>query len=206
MAKSKKNKKASARPGNARTAPRRARPATRARRATSAERAKPAPKPRGKQAGRRSVVPRQAKRGARAPDVASPDTDTLAVEQRRLDRNKKIVLASYYHLIGQKDFDAARRYMGETYTQHNPTAADGPEGIRAWIAEFKAAFPQHRYEIKHVIAEGEFVALHLHGMGGPSPNGEAVVDLFRVVDDRVVEHWDVIQPIPAGAENANSMF
>ena len=151
--------------------------------------------------------PKPAKRRMRvADDLASPDTDALAIERRRLDRNKKIVLAFYYHLIGQKDFDAARRYMGETYTQHNPTAADGPEGIRAWIAEFKAAFPEHRYEIKHVIAEGEFVALHLHGMGGPSPNGEAVVDLFRVVNDRVVEHWDVIQPIPGGAENANSMF
>lgn len=178
MAKAKKKKKSSAKPGKSRTPPRAA----------------------------KSTAPRPAKRRKRAPDAVSPDTDALSVERRRLDRNKRIVLAFYHHLIGQKDFDAARRYMGETYTQHNPTAADGPEGIRAWIAAFKAAFPEHRYEIKHVIAEGEFVALHLHGMGGPSPNGEAVVDLFRVVNDRVVEHWDVIQPIPAGAENANSMF
>ncbi len=124
----------------------------------------------------------------------------------KLAANKKLVLAFYEQIIGRKDFDAALKYMGATYRQHAPYAADGHEGLRAWLAGFKAAFPNHRYEVKRVLAEGDYVMLHLHGMGGPNPHGESVVDIFRVEDGKVVEHWDIIQPIPESADNANSMF
>jgi predicted SnoaL-like aldol condensation-catalyzing enzyme len=123
-----------------------------------------------------------------------------------LAANKKLVLAFYEQIIGRKDFDAARQYMGATYKQHAPYAADGPDGLRAWLQGFKNAFPNHRYEVKRVLAEGDFVMLHLHGMGGPNPHGESVVDIFRVENGKVVEHWDIIQAIPETADNANSMF
>ena len=74
------------------------------------------------------------------------------------------------------------------------------------MRKFKEGFPQHRYEVKKVIAEGDLVVLHLHGMNGPNPHGESVVDIFRIEDGKVVEHWDVIQPIPESADNANTMF
>ena len=124
----------------------------------------------------------------------------------QLEANKKLVLAFYEQIIGRKDFDAARRFMGDNYRQHAPYAADGHDGLRAWLAGFKAAFPNHRYEVKRVIAEGPFVMLHLHGMGGPNPHGESVVDIFRIEKGKVVEHWDIIQAIPDTADNANSMF
>jgi predicted SnoaL-like aldol condensation-catalyzing enzyme len=124
----------------------------------------------------------------------------------KLRANKKLVLAFYGQIIGRKDFDAAKKYMGASYKQHAPYAADGHDGLRAWLAGFKAAFPKHRYEVKRVIAEGDYVMLHLHGMDGPSPHGESVVDIFRVENGKVVEHWDIIQPIPDSADNANSMF
>lgn len=124
----------------------------------------------------------------------------------KLEANKKLVLDFYEQIIGRKDFDAGRQYMGATYKQHAPYAADGPEGLRAFVEWFKQNFPNHRYEVKRVLAEGDFVMLHLHGMGGMSPFGESVVDIFRVEDGKVVEHWDIIQPIPDKADNANSMF
>jgi predicted SnoaL-like aldol condensation-catalyzing enzyme len=127
-------------------------------------------------------------------------------EQARLARNKKIVLAFYEQAINKKDFAAASKYMGETYTQHNPTAVDGPAGLKAWLEEFKKAYPDLRAEIKRVIAEGDYVVLHVYGINGPSPHGTAVVDIFRVEDGKVVEHWDVIQPVPAEASNGNTMF
>jgi len=131
---------------------------------------------------------------------------TAASEAARLARNKQLVLALYQKLIGEKDFEAARHYMGDSYRQHAPYAADGHEGVRAWLEGFKAAFPNHRYEVKKVLAEGDMVVLHLHGMNGPNPHGESVVDFFRIENGKVVEHWDVIQPIPDSADNANSMF
>ena len=123
-----------------------------------------------------------------------------------LARNKELVLAFYHKIIGEKDYEGARQYMGEDYKQHAPYATDGHTGIADWVRKSKEAFPQHRYEVKKVIAEGEFVVLHLHGMNGPNPHGESVVDIFRIKDGKVIEHWDVIQPIPETADNANSMF
>jgi predicted SnoaL-like aldol condensation-catalyzing enzyme len=120
--------------------------------------------------------------------------------------NKRLVLTFYSHVIGRKDFESARKYMGETYRQHSPYATDGHAGLAAFVKFFKENFPNHRYEVKKVLAEGDMVVLHLHGMGGMNPYGEQVVDFFRIKDGKVVEHWDVIQPIPEKSENPNGVF
>jgi predicted SnoaL-like aldol condensation-catalyzing enzyme len=124
----------------------------------------------------------------------------------QLAHNKKLVLDFYHKLIGEKDYEGARVYMGAEYRQHAPYATDGHAGIAEWVRKFKEGFPQHHYEVKKVIAEGDLVVLHLHGKSGPNPHGESVVDIFRIKDGKVVEHWDVIQPIPEHADNANTMF
>ena len=178
-----------------------------------------------RRAGTRSVATSQKAQGtARATATRKPGTAaarkpntarasaaaaaarSLRAEQARLARNKQLVLTMYQKLIGEKDFDAARPYLGDTYRQHAPYAADGHEGVAAWVRSFKQAFPDHRYEVKKVVAEGDLVVLHLHGMNGPNPYGESVIDIFRIENGKVVEHWDVIQPIPETADNANSMF
>src|SRR6202000_3162607 len=100
----------------------------------------------------------------------------------QLAHNKKLVLEFYHKLIGEKDFEGARPYMGSQYRQHAPYAADGHEGVAEWVRQFKEAFPQHHYEVKKVIAEGDFVVLHLHGKSGLHPFGESVVDIFRIED------------------------
>ena len=165
-------------------------------RSTTKARKAPARKASGRKAPAR-------KPSARKPDARkAPGASTAA----KLAANKKLVLAFYEQIIGRKDLDGALKYMGTTYKQHAPYAADGHDGLRAWLAGFKQAFPNHRYEVKRVIAEGDYVMLHLHGMGGPNPHGESVVDIFRVENGKVVEHWDIIQAIPETADNANSMF
>lgn len=124
----------------------------------------------------------------------------------QLAANKQLVLAFYEAMIGRKDFDSGRQYMGDTYRQHAPYAADGPEGLRTFVDWFRTNHPDHRYEIKRVIAEGDYVMLHVHGTGGLSPHGEAVVDIFRIENGKVVEHWDIIQSIPEKFDNPNGMF
>jgi len=127
-------------------------------------------------------------------------------EAARLAANKRLVLTFYSHIIGRKDFEAGRKYMGANYRQHSPYATDGHAGLAAFVKFFKENFPNHRYEVKKVLAEGDMVVLHLHGMGGMNPYGEQVVDFFRIKDGKVVEHWDVIQPIPEKSENPNGVF
>ncbi len=96
--------------------------------------------------------------------------------------------------------------LGSQYKQHNPTAADGAEGLKGFIDFLKSRFPNQKGEIKRVIAEGDLVVLHVHSTRGDSTPGRAIVDIFRLENGKVVEHWDVIQDIPEKAANTNGMF
>jgi len=122
------------------------------------------------------------------------------------DRNKEIVIAFYDAAINDKDFEAASAYLGDVYRQHNPMAADGPEGLKAFLAFAKENLSSFKVEFKRVLADGDFVIVHAHARANPEDRGSAVMDIFRVENGKVVEHWDVIQPIPEKAMNDNTMF
>jgi predicted SnoaL-like aldol condensation-catalyzing enzyme len=133
-------------------------------------------------------------------------TIAAAADAAGLEANKKLVVAFYDASINNKDFAAASRYLGSQYKQHNPTARDGAEGLKAFIVFLKERFPNQHGEIKQVIAEGDLVVLHVHSTRGDGTPGRAIVDIFRVAGGKVVEHWDVIQDIPEKAANPNGMF
>jgi predicted SnoaL-like aldol condensation-catalyzing enzyme len=129
-----------------------------------------------------------------------------AAQPSQVEANKRIATEFYDAAINRKDFAAASQYLGSDYKQHNPTAADGVEGLRGFIDFLKARFPNQRGEIKRVIAEGDLVVLHVHSTRGDGTPGRAIVDIFRIENGKVVEHWDVIQDIPAQPANTNGMF
>jgi predicted SnoaL-like aldol condensation-catalyzing enzyme len=120
--------------------------------------------------------------------------------------NKKIVIDFYEKALNQKDFDAAAQYLGPRYIQHNPTAPDGPEGLRKLVAFLKEKFPNSHNEIKHAFADGDFVILHVHSVREPGQRGRAIVDIFRLENGKIIEHWDVIQDVPEKSANDNTMF
>jgi predicted SnoaL-like aldol condensation-catalyzing enzyme len=138
--------------------------------------------------------------------VAAVIASSAAAQTSQLEANKRIATEFYDAAINRKDFAAASQYLGSQYKQHNPTAADGAEGLRAFIDFLKMRFPNQRGEIKRVIAEGDLVVLHVHSTRGDNTPGRAIVDIFRIENGKVVEHWDVIQDIPAQAANQNGMF
>jgi predicted SnoaL-like aldol condensation-catalyzing enzyme len=70
----------------------------------------------------------------------------------------------------------------------------------------RETFPELRAEVKRIFAEGDFVIAHTHGVREPGQRGTAIVDIFRLENGRIVEHWDVMQPIPETALNDNGMF
>ena len=121
------------------------------------------------------------------------------------EANKKKVVEFYEKALNQKDVAAIDKYLGP-YRQHNPQAADGPEGLKGFIGYLKSSTPNFKFEIKRVLADGDFVILHVHGIPEPGARGLAIVDIFRVDGERIVEHWDVIQEIPEKAANSNGMF
>lgn len=120
--------------------------------------------------------------------------------------NKAAVLAFYEKGLNKKDADAALRYLGDRYVQHNPNAADGPEGFRKFVAFLRDKYPQSRSEIKRVFTDGDYVILHVHAVREPGTRGNAIIDIFRLEKGRIVEHWDAVQPIPEQSANGNGMF
>ena len=135
--------------------------------------------------------------------AASPACATDAAIQ---EANKKTVLEFYEKGLNQKDYDAAAKFFGPRYVQHNPTAPDGPEGFKAFLGFLREKFPDSRGEIKRVFADGDYVILHVHSVRDKGSLGRAIVDIFKLENGKIVEHWDVVQDVPEKSANTNGMF
>ncbi len=122
--------------------------------------------------------------------------------------SSKATVQAFYDLAfnKKKPAEAVSKYMGKSYRQHNPGAADGPDPFIAFVTEFVKAYPELRVDFKRLIAEGDLVVVHSHMVRSPGDRGTAVVDIFRLEEGKVVEHWDVLQEVPERSANANSMF
>ena len=138
--------------------------------------------------------------------LLAPALPARAADTAQEEANKKVVVDFYEKAINQKDFEAASQHFGNRYVQHNPGAPDGPEGLKAFLGFLKEKFPQSRSEIKRVFADGDYVILHVHAVREPGTRGSAIVDIFKLEGGKIVEHWDVVQPIPEKAANSNGMF
>lgn len=130
----------------------------------------------------------------------------FATDSATQQANKKTVLDFYEKGLNQKDYDAAAKYFGPRYTQHNPTAQDGPEGFKAFLAFLREKFPDSHSEIKQVFTDGDYVILHVHSVREKGSRGNAIIDIFKLENGKIVEHWDAVQPIPEKSANMNTMF
>ncbi len=101
---------------------------------------------------------------------------------------------------------AFETWVDPGYIQHNPMAATGRDAAIGFLEPFFANNPAVHYEIKRIIADGNLVAVHAHGKFSAEDRGMAIVDILRVEGCKVMEHWDVVQPVPEKAANSNGMF
>lgn len=123
------------------------------------------------------------------------------------ESNKETVLAFYEAAINKKDADAAVRFIGSRYIQHNPRAQDGIDGLKAFINGYlKKVNPQLKAEVKRVVVQDDLVVLHVRSEPEPGALGTAIIEIFRLENGKIVEHWDVMQPIPEKMAHGNSMF
>ena len=112
--------------------------------------------------------------------------------------NKEIVLDVLKRAFIDRDPTVVEQYFGASYKQHNPVIPDGPLAIAKMIPTLTGL----TYEPGMAVADGDLVMVHGRYTGwGPRPM--VAVDIFRVNDGKVVEHWDVMQEEVSAADTAS---
>jgi predicted SnoaL-like aldol condensation-catalyzing enzyme len=116
--------------------------------------------------------------------------------------NKEIVVAGMKGLFITRDASVIDKYWSPTYVQHNPAVPNGSEVLKGWVGNLPPGFT---YEPGMVVAEGDLVMMHgrYTGMG---PKAMIGVDIFRLSNGKIVEHWDILQEETIKTVSGNPMF
>jgi len=130
------------------------------------------------------------------------------------ERNRAVVLRYMEGFINRRDLGTLDELMVADWVAHNPTEPSGRAALKEMATGWFQQFPELQADVKRVFADGDFVVTQTHytvraeDRGNDwAPGSAATVDIFRLEDGKIVEHWDVIQrPIPEGSVNGNSMF
>lgn len=121
------------------------------------------------------------------------------------EKNKQLATTAYQRIFGDQDLSAIDKYISRDFIQHNPSTADGPEGMKTLVQGFASmGVVKQKIEFKHIFAEGDIVCLHSRfEMGGKEWR---FIDIYRVENDKLAEHWDAMMPMPEERANNNPLF
>ncbi len=113
------------------------------------------------------------------------------MNQSTEEKNKTLVLNAFETLFNKRDYAVAERYWSPEYIQHSAHIPLGREGLFGLVKNVPGTL---RYENQLILANGDFVMLHgrYSGLGPGIPNW-IVVDIVRIENGVLAEHWDVIQ-------------
>lgn len=137
-------------------------------------------------------------------DSLSARLDSCLAQQQNEELNKKLVADMYQAIFGDKNIAAADQYIAENYIQHNPMVADGREALKSALTQWFKNAPKEKVDIQRMGADGDLVFIHTRSVRGGKTN--SIIDIFRVENGKIAEHWDVIQEVPANAANDHPMF
>jgi predicted SnoaL-like aldol condensation-catalyzing enzyme len=121
-------------------------------------------------------------------------------------RNLEIATAMYHEMLMKFDSRHVDRFIAQDYVQHSTAASGGREGLRAFLDDRRAGFPEVDIRIKGSFADGDFTIFQIHTIRHPGDPGMSIVDIFRMADGKVKEHWEVVQEIPVTLPHDNGIF
>ena len=121
------------------------------------------------------------------------------------ETNKQIAITAYQRICGDLDITGVDEYLSKDFIQHNPTLPDGPEGVEGVIQMLLSqGVPKQKVVFKHVVAEDDIVILHTRTeMGGKEWR---FIDIYRIENGKLAEHWDAMMQMPDAPANNNPMF
>lgn len=134
--------------------------------------------------------------------AAPPSTRDLNAEEA----NRALVVNFYDQFFNHHEVAEASKVVAENYIQHNPEVPDGKAPFVDYFTGFFKENPESRARIVRSATDHDLVYLHVHSTTSQKDRGQAVVDIFRVKDGMITEHWDVIQEVPSQSANENTMF
>ena len=123
-------------------------------------------------------------------------------EQRNLDH----VRGLFHEVLLPLDSSKVDQYIAPGYIQHSQMAEPGRDSLKAFLDFIKGVNPNSTQSMKRVFVDGDHVTMHTHVIRWPDDPGLSVIDIFRLEDGMVVEHWDAVQEVPTDSPNPNSMF
>ena len=123
-------------------------------------------------------------------------------EQRNLD----LVLAMYRDVLIPFDSSQVERYISPDYVQHSSLAPPGREALKEFLDVVRRQSPDARTHVKRSFVDGDHVICHTHVIRHAGDPGLAVVDIFRIEQGMVVEHWDVLMEVPLNPVNTLPLF
>lgn len=115
-------------------------------------------------------------------------------------------MRAYVTGLGAGDLSVLDRYLAPGVIEHNPVMPSGAANMKAVYTGVFAQFPDLTFDVERVIGEGDLVAVHAHLVAVPGTRGQALGEIFRVKDGRIVEIWSSTQDVPETSLNTNTMF
>ena len=110
--------------------------------------------------------------------------------------NRELVATFFEEFFNKHDFSAIDMYMSPNYIQHDYNVPPGREGFREYFRGMFEMFPSFKVDIRHIIVEGDMLALHGYGVLEPGKAESLVVDVYRVEGGLLTEHWGTVQQLP----------
>lgn len=131
---------------------------------------------------------------------------TVQRDLAKEEANRQLVINFYNQFFNQHQVQQAAEVVADNYIQHNPHVPDGKAPFVGYFEGYFKNNPQSKADIVRSTADNDLVYLHIHSTQNAEDPGQAVVDIFRVKNGMIVEHWDVIQDVPQKSANDNTMF